>query len=379
MIAPDNHLVLAAVLFGIVALCLWLERFRWARTLTAALLVIVIPLFLSNAGVIPTRAPLYSLVSEYFVPVAVPLLLFKANLRRIFAETGRTLAAFALAAVGTMVGISAAVMLIPIGADRAQIGGTIAAGYIGGGMNFVAVARAVGLDDPTRFATVLGAEASVGLLYLAFLAMVPSLGWFRRWVDADRARGDGPSEAAPVATGPRPVVSTTHLAIGLGLSLAICAVGTAIARGLGVPGYSILFITALAVLVANVAPGPLANLGGDVEIGMVLMYVFFAVFGAGTDMATLIREAPVLLAFCALAIVIHFAVVFGIGRMLRLSAAELAIGSNACVLGPPTAAALAAGQGWHALVTPGILCGVLGYVVGNFLGVALTGLLARIG
>lgn len=60
--------------------------------------MIVIPLFLSNAGVIPTRAPLYSLVSEYVVPVAVPLLLFTATLRRIVAETGRTLAAFALTA-----------------------------------------------------------------------------------------------------------------------------------------------------------------------------------------------------------------------------------------------------------------------------------------
>lgn len=154
-----------------------------------------------------------------------------------------------------MVGISA-VMLIPIGADRAQIGGTIAAGYIGGGTNFVAVARAVGLDDPTRLATVLGPKP------LWARSIWPSWRWPRRWGVSGTgstpiARGETDLQRPPPSPpGPRPVVSTIHLAIGLGLSLAIRAVGTAIARGVGVPAYSVLFIMALAVLVANSAAGP---------------------------------------------------------------------------------------------------------------------------
>ncbi|MBT3711270.1 MAG: DUF819 family protein, partial [Gammaproteobacteria bacterium] len=38
-------------------------------------------------------------------------------------------------------------------------------------------------------------------------------------------------------------------------------------------------------------------------------------------------------------------------------------------------AALAAGQGWKDLVTPGMLTGILGYSVGTFIGVAVTKLL----
>ena len=36
------------------------------------------------------------------------------------------------------------------------------------------------------------------------------------------------------------------------------------------------------------------------------------------------------------------------------------------------AAAMAAGKRWHGLVTPGVMFGVLGYAVANFIGIALT-------
>ena len=62
-------------------------------------------------------------------------------------------------------------------------------------------------------------------------------------------------------------------------------------------------------------------------------------------------------------------------KLLKIDLAEALVASNACIMGPATAAAIAAGQGWRSLVTPGLLVGVLGYVIANFLGVAVTELL----
>ena len=62
-------------------------------------------------------------------------------------------------------------------------------------------------------------------------------------------------------------------------------------------------------------------------------------------------------------------------KLLKIDLAEALVASNACIMGPATAAAIAAGQGWRGLVTPGLLVGVLGYVIANFLGVAVTELL----
>jgi uncharacterized membrane protein len=57
---------------------------------------------------------------------------------------------------------------------------------------------------------------------------------------------------------------------------------------------------------------------------------------------------------------------------MKLDLAEVMIASNACILGPAPAAALAASKGWQPLVAPGILVGLLGYAIATFIGVALT-------
>ena len=329
------------------------------------MLVILLALVLSNLGLIPREAPSYAFVSEYFVMAAIPLLLFKADLRLIFAETGRLVFAFLLAAGGTVLGVVAAFFLVPVGDVAAQAAAAITGGYTGGGMNFVAVSKVVGLEDPTRFAVVLGAEASVGLAYLMLLSAMPAFAWFARW-DASAAPARPAEEPEPqqVTDGP----DLTHMGLALGLSLTVCALGTWLANLAGQPRFAILAITLIAIAAANLARRQMQALKGDFTLGMLLLYVFFGVFGAGVDLVSMLRQAPLLMLFAFVIIAVHAIVAFGLGRLLGFSARELAVASNACVLGPPTAAALAARSGWHELVTPGILCGIFGYLIGNFLG-----------
>ena len=371
-ISPDNHLGLMALLFAIVGVCCWSERFAWGSRASAPVLVILLALALSNLGLIPREAPSYAFVSEYFVMAAIPLLLFKADLRLIFAETGRLLFAFLLAAGGTVLGVVTAFFLVPVGDVAAQAAAAITGGYTGGGMNFVAVSKVVGLEDPTQFAVVLGAEASVGLAYLMLLSAMPAFAWFARW--------DASAAPAPPAAGPEPQQvpdgpDLTHMGLALGLSLTVCAVGTWLANLAGQPRFAILAITLIAIAAANLARRRMQALKGDFTLGMLLLYVFFGVFGAGVDLVSMLRQAPLLMLFAFVIIAVHATVAFGLGRLFGFSARELAVASNACVLGPPTAAALAARSGWHELVTPGILCGIFGYLIGNFLGAGVFELL----
>ncbi|WP_350161792.1 DUF819 family protein [Marinobacter salarius] len=59
-------------------------------------------------------------------------------------------------------------------------------------------------------------------------------------------------------------------------------------------------------------------------------------------------------------------------KLLHFSLAEVVIVSNACALSPATDATVAGLRGWQALVSPGILIGVLGCALGNFAGVFIT-------
>lgn len=374
MLSADNHLAIMAVLFGVVGAALWAERFSLiVQRLSVPFVVILVPLLLSNAGLIPRNAPAYDFVIEYFVIIAIPLLLLKADLQRIFSETGRTLVAFLLAGAGTALGVLLGYTLLPETEHSAQSAAAVAGGYIGGSMNFVAVAKAVELDDPTMFATTLGAETAGGLLYLMFLAAVPAMRWFKRWdrqtpkpATAHTGSSDGGSAGG---------ATIMDMALALSLGFLISAAGIWIARSIGLPNYSILIITVVAVAVANLAKSAVSRLHGEVDVAMLLFYVFFATYGAGTDLVAMLRDAPVLLLFALVVVAVHFVVSFGAGRLIGLSGREIVIASNACLLGPPTAAAQATKEGWAELVTPGILCGVFGYVIGNFIGVSIYALL----
>ena len=58
------------------------ERTKLGAALSSPLVTMLLTLSLCNLGVIPFDAPLYSSVNHFLVPMAVPLLLFGADLRR---------------------------------------------------------------------------------------------------------------------------------------------------------------------------------------------------------------------------------------------------------------------------------------------------------
>ena len=378
LVPADNVLAITGVLFAVVWAALYLEgRFVWARTLSAALIALVGGLVLSNFGVLPFASPAYDFVNDHFILVAIPLLLFKADLRVILKQGGRVLAGFVVSAAGVVAGAGIAFALIEV-PESARYAGMLVGGYTGGSLNFVAVSQAVGMDDPALGTAALAAESLAGVSYLFVLAVLPTIGAIRRWLPlrgpetesvAGSAKGSvGTEDDAAKGPGPDWIA---HVAIALGMSLLVCAAGVWLAGALGRPRFAVLAITALAVLVANVAPGTMARLRGDQHLGMLLLYVFFVVYAAGADVRSLLGAAALMLPYAFVVILVQAIVSAAGARVFRFSYAEMLIASNACVLGPPTAAALAAGRGWHGLVTPGILTGVFGYVVGNFLGVSV--------
>ena len=54
----------------------------------------LVGLLASNVGLIAADAPAYATVNRFLLPLAVPLLLFAADMRRVLASTGRLLSIF---------------------------------------------------------------------------------------------------------------------------------------------------------------------------------------------------------------------------------------------------------------------------------------------
>lgn len=373
LIPADSPWALWAVLLVAAAFGLHVENTRVGRRLSGAILTMGFTFTLSNLGVIPADGvAAYDVVWGRLVPLAIPLLLLRADLRRILREAGPTLAAFALGAVGTVLGTVAAFLLVPLGPEGWQLAAVFCATYIGGSMNYAAVSEIVGLRSGDLLSAGVAADNLVMAIYFLVLFALPSFGWLARRYP--RRLVEAAPDAAGLAAGQRavsalPELRATTTAVALGLVL--CAVSYGLATLTGWKGSGVLILTALTVTLATAAPRACAKLAGSEVIGTFLMQIFFAVIGASANIGMVLKVGPVLFVFAAVILAVHLLMLLLGGMLVRLDLFELIIASNANVGGPTTAAAMAVARRWETLVLPAILCGTLGYAVANFIGVAV--------
>lgn len=356
-----------AVLFLAAALGFWIDVSPPGRYLSGAAVAVLATLALSNLKILPASAAPYDVVWNDFVPLAIPLLLFKANLIAILRESGILMAAFLIGSAGVLLGTFIGLHILPLGAHGADLAGMFSATYIGGSMNFAAVAQALQVTDKDLLAAAVAADNVAGITFLILITSLPAMKWAVRFLperDGETAAGSVEDSRAAVP------LNLIHLTLGIGLSFAIVAVSKEISAALGIASFSILFVTAIAVALATAFPEIVGRLAGDYEIGIGLMYVFFASIGAGADIRAMLGALPIF-GYSVIIISFHALVLFGLARLFRFSLAEVILASCSCILGPTVSAAIAGARGWNKLITPGILTGIFGYVIATFLGVAI--------
>ena len=406
LISADNTWMLFAILVVIAAVSIRLEQsFAWAAKVSACVLCLVFAMALANLHVIPTDAPAYDFVWSYLVPLAIPFLLFQADFRKIWRESGRMFGIFILGSLGTAAGGVLAYMLLKniIGIDSAKPALAMFVGtYVGGSVNLVAMADATGADKSLVSAAIV-ADNLLMVLYFFVLVALPSLGWIRRQykhpiIDRREEIESSPSEMEKVQEHHRThksraaeywkarPVSLMDLAMGFAAACMIVAVskmlagffetvlagdgfGISLLRGLLSSQY--LLITTITTALATAFPRFLGNIAGSQEIGTFLIHIFFAVIGAPASVELIIRRAPLLLVFAAIIVFVNLVFSLGLGKLFGYSIEEITVSSNANIGGPTTAAAFAIAKGWHSLIFPAILVGTLGYIIGNYYGIFL--------
>jgi uncharacterized membrane protein len=388
LIKPDDVWFLWAVIVSGVALSIWLEqRFTWAAKISGPVLALCLAMILSNAGVMPATAPVYDVVQDYLVPLALPLLLFRANVFHIVRSTGWLFVAFHLASLGTVVGAIVAARVLNASVDDSpQVAAIMTASYIGGAVNFFAVANSYHATGNIVGPLLVADNFIMAGMFIVLLVICRS-NWARRWYPHPHTLDAVDSRELAAEHWRRKEISLSDIAQSLAVAVAVVAAAYGTSRlvehampdhpAAKVASNLFIHITAWATLLATVAPTQLARIHGAEEIGAYLLYVFLFVIGLPANLWQVVVDVPWLFAFCLIVAVANVLFAFVLGWLLRLNLEDIVLAINASLGGPPTAAAMAVSLGWSKLVLPALLVGIWGYTIGTVVGLAVGELLLR--
>ena len=389
-INADSTWVLWALLVGDAALAIWLEqRYRWASRITGCVLAMLGTMILSTVGIIPTVSPVYDAVWDYVVPLAIPLLLFQCNIKKIGKESGKLLIIYLISSVGTVlgafVGFFALQRFVPnLNKVAAMFSGT----YVGGSVNFAAMADTFGASGELSSQAVVADNLLMALYFFVLIAM-PTLSFFRKHyshplVDEVEAGMNSSGESYWRA---KPI-SLQNIAFCFAASTIIVAVSTGVANFFAalfpaegasfilnqLLGNKYLIMTTLTMICATALPKVFNDAPAANEIGTFLIHIFFAVIGAPASIVSILTQAPLLLLYALIIVSCNMLITLTFGKIFHFSLEEIILASNANIGGPTTAAAMAISKGWNRLVGPVLLIGTLGYVLGYYYGI-LVGIL----
>ena len=376
---------IVGALVALVALSEWLTRRTWLRHLGAALMVIVLTALVANIGVIPTYGPdtpTYDAVFEYVAPLGIFWLLLLVDLRSLGRVGGPTLGLFLVGAAGTMLGVFIAHWAVDAGSAfgpyHAALSGMYTGTYIGGSVNFNAVALEYGvMQNGGLYAGATAVDNAMTTLWMAACVAIPRL------LAPVWPAGRGATAAASVQLPVEDEIETTSvfdmslvIALGIAAVLASDALSGVLSRLLGLKVPSIILLTTMALVLAQLPQ--VKRLRGVRLLGLFAVYLFLAVIGTLCDVKALVaigELAPVLAAFVCIVVAVHALLILGVARFLKLDLQTACIASQANIGGGTSALALARSLGRGDLELPAILAGSVGTALGNYAGFLVAGLL----
>ncbi len=385
---------IALVIFYLVvpAGVLWLcRRVAWLGRIGPILLLYAVGLVAGNLPVMPRgAAAVQELVTSAMIPLAIPMLLFCCSFKRN--QTRTQIKALAGGLVAVVVAVVSGYLLFKnhLGPEGARIGGMITGVYTGGTPNLAALQMMLGVRHET-YILMNSYDLVVSALYLAFLLGI-GIRLFRRFLPVDAARISA-EEGLRIAGEHRRAQAENPYAgfwrreslaqVGKAAALTLGIVAVAGGAALGVEaltgGYFMLTLILILTTLGIAASfwKTVRRLEKSYDAGMYLIYIFSVAVASMADFSRLnLSEGLWLAVYLFFVVVVSLVLQSVLARAMRVDGDSMVVASVALVNSPPFVPMIAAAMGNRDAVVTGLSIGLVGYAVGNYLGVLLAQFLA---
>ncbi|MDP2424117.1 MAG: DUF819 family protein [Bacteroidales bacterium] len=395
------------------------HRYRYVNKLGAVIVAYAVGLVLGNIGVLPSMGSylndfmllnpkatlndmdalqaggqisisellafkiykLRDLLMTITILLAIPLMLFSANMKQWRNLAGKTL-------VSLVIGLFSVVLVIVVGFfifrgqgmhDLWKVSGLLIGVYTGGTPNLASLKMMLDVDADTYILTHTY-DLVVGVFYLAFLMTIGQklfhkfLPKFPIQLDETRIKDlDGKDPFWGILRRDKfiPLLKAYALAIGIFI---VGAALSALVPERQVMAVVILTITTLSIL-ASMIP-TINRIDKTFESGMYLILVFSIVVSSMADVRNFAGLTPGLFAYITLAVFGSLFLHVLLSKVFKVDADTTMITSVAFICSPPFVPVIAGALGNRHIVVSGITIGIVGYAIGNYLGYLVAGVLS---
>lgn len=322
---------------------------------------------------------LQDIFTSITIPLALPLLLFSLKIRTWLRMSGKTLLSMLLA-------VGAAMILIVVGyiifgkniENSKNIAGMLVGLYTGGTPNLASLKEILNVDADTYIITHTY-DTAVSVVYLLFIITIGKY-IFRSFMLPYPKKENGLYDNFTFEEKAYSGFFTKKQLKNSGIALLIAVLIFAISGllGLQVQQSRLMLVVILSITTLSIAASfvkRINTLEKSFEFGMYFIIVFSLVVATMADIHKLIDISGSLLLYITF-------VVFGsltahaiLCKIFKVDADTFMVTSTALICSPPFVPMVAGPLGNKEVIVSGLTVGIVGYAIGNYLGVSLVALL----
>ena len=383
--------IIAILYLYAVPLLVMLAARKWPviEKISPMVILYVIGLTVGNVGIVGEGArKLCTDVSNVAVLLSIPLMLLGCDFRAWSAKAA--LKAF-LVGLGSILAVTLGGFFLFHGqavdaglshADFARVSAAMTGIYTGGIPNFAPVAKAVNLPE-NLFLLVSGYDLVVTSLYLLFIVFLG--GRLVRWLFPASVPSPTPEEGADLPSAETVSAKPfwrrlANRAAGIGVAAVIVAVSYALSLVIPIDNSTAVIVLLLTTFsIALSFWRPLKRVENTFDTGLYFVYVFCLAVATMVSVRDLeFSRYLFILWYIAFAVFGSLALQLLFAKLLKLDGDLTLAASISLINSPPFVPMVAAVLKNNAVILPGLAIGLLGYAVGNYLGIGIFMLLAAL-
>ncbi len=337
-------------------------------------------LIVGNIGILPENSiKVQDLLTTLTVPLAIPMLLFSANLMQ-WVKLAKS------ALISLFVGIFSVVTIVIIGffifqsegmTEIWKVAGMLIGVYTGGTPNLAALKMMLNVDADVYVLTHTY-DMAIGVVYLAFLMTVGQR-FFNLFLKPFPVELNTETHDFDGANPYEGILKRKHFPSVLkafGLAVLIFGIGGGLSLLFDKSLQMVIVVLTISSLGIGASLIPTVNrIEKSFDAGMYLILIFSIVVASMADVSKFAGLTPGLFGYITFAVFGSLALHVLLSKLFRIDTDTTIITSTALICSPPFVPVVAGALGNRSIIISGLTIGIIGYAVGNYLGFMVAELL----